>query len=288
MNQQPFLKRIKQHFPEITFKRSRILTNGWDNVAIILDNKIIFRFPRKRQNPQFKIELALNPFLIKRISSVPIPHYTFIPKDKSFVGYTMIQGKSITPERFKKIPLSQKQKIAKQLVNFLHELHRFPVPTARKCGVISAWSAIDARKWHEEQAIIAYKKMSKQDSAIVKDLIRLYDKNYNFKPQLAHQDLTWDNMLISKNKTVTGVIDFGDIQITDPAGDIGRLAEYGIDFMDLMIKYYRPKEKNFRNRAIKAYVFFSLSLLAFSVTMKRKDYWQRGYEMIKTRKAGSI
>lgn len=51
-------------------------------------------------------------------------------------------------------------------------------------------------------------------------------------------------MLMSSNKTVAGVIDFGDIQITDPAGDIDRLAEYGIDFMDLMIKYYRPKEKN--------------------------------------------
>lgn len=288
MNQQPFLKRIKQHFPEITFKRSRILTNGWDNVAIILDNKIIFRFPRKRQNPQFKIELALSPFLIKRILSVPIPHYTFIPEDKSFVGYTMIQGKSITPEQFKKLSVSQKQKVAKQLVNFLHELHRFPVPTARKCGVINAWSAIDARKWHEEQAVIAYKKMSKRDIALVKDLIRLYDKDYNFKPRLAHQDLTWDNMLISSNKTVAGVIDFGDIQITDPAGDIGRLAEYGIDFMDLMIKYYHSKEKNFRNRAIKAYVFFNLSLLAYSVTMKRKDYWLRGYEMIKVRKAGGI
>lgn len=288
MNQQPFLKRIRQHFPEITFKHSKILTNGWDNVAIILDNKIIFRFPRKRQNPQFKIELALNPFLIKRILSVPIPHYTFIPEDKSFVGYTMIQGKSITPERFKKLSVSQKQKVAKQLVNFLHELHSFPVPTARKRGVINAWSTIDARKWHEKQAAIAYKKMSKQDSALVKDLIRLYDKDYNFKPQLAHQDLTWDNMLISTNKIVAGVIDFGDIQITDPAGDIGRLAEYGIDFMDLMIKYYRPKEKNFRNRAIKAYVFFNLSLLAYSVTMKRKDYWRRGYEMIRAKKAGGI
>lgn len=115
-------------------------------MAIILDNKIIFRFPRKRQNPQFKIELALNQFLVKHILSVPIPNYTLIPKDKSFVGYTMIQGKSITPERFKKLSLSQKQKIAKQLVNFLHELHSFPITTAHTCGVINARPAADARK----------------------------------------------------------------------------------------------------------------------------------------------
>lgn len=119
-------------------------------------------------------------------------------------------------------------------------------------------------------------------------MIHQYDKEYRFQSTVAHQDLTWDNLLISSNKTVAGIIDFGDIQITDPAGDIGRLAEYGIDFMDLLIKYYRPTEKNFRNRALKVYVHLSLSLLGQAVTMKRKDYWRRGYEMIRAKKADDI
>lgn len=288
MNQQPFLKRIKQHFPKITFKHSRILTNGWDNVAIILDNKIIFRFPRKRQIPQFKRELAVNPLLAKRFSSISIPNYIYTPKDCSFTGYSMLQGKSISPKQFRKFSFEQKKKIAKQLAAFLRELHSFPVATARKCGVIDAWSDVDARKYYDEHAINAYKKMSKKDNLLLKGLIHKYDKRYKFEPTVSHQDLTWDNMLISSQRTVAGVIDFGDVQITDPAGDIGRLGEYGIDFIDLLLKYYRPKDKNFRGRALKAYLRLHLSLLGHAVTMKRKDYWRRGYEMIRVKKTGDI
>lgn len=163
MNKNTFLKKIKQHFPQIIFKRSRMLTHGWDNVAIILDNAYIFRFPREKQNEQFKRELALNPLLVKRITSVPIPHYTLVSKDRSFVGYNLIQGSSVPPKQFRKFASAQKNEIARQLAEFLRELHRFPVATARKCGIVDAWSSKEAKKSYDKELAQVCKKLSAKE-----------------------------------------------------------------------------------------------------------------------------
>lgn len=183
-------------------------------------------------------------FLLSTFFRYQFKIISILPKIGLLLDTLCCPGKSMPPRQFRKLSFKQKKKIAKQLAAFLRELHNFPVALARKCGVIDAWSEGDARKYYDENATYAYKKLNKKDSLLLKNLIHQYDKEYRFKPTVAHQDLTWDNILISNNKTVTGIIDFGDIQITDPAGDIGRLTEYGIDFMDLVIKYYRPTEKN--------------------------------------------
>ncbi len=264
-----------------------MLTHGWDNVAVILDNKIVFRFPKDRQNPQFKIELEINPELVKRVS-LPVPHFTYIAKDTSFAGYPMIQGSSLTPRQFSKLSQTHKDVIAEQLARFLTELHTFPLAIAKKCGVHPSWSTTEARKWYGQQLVVLKKKMREKDYKVLIDILNRYDQDYTFKPALAHQDLTYDNMVISKQKTVAGVIDFGDIQIADPARDIGCLAEYGIEFFDAVLKYYKPRDKHFRDRALRGYALLSLSFLYNGVTKKMKESWRRGYALLKARRAGLI
>ena len=46
MSKAAFLSRIHSEFPAVTFNRSRLIPRGWDNDAVILDDRLVVRFPR--------------------------------------------------------------------------------------------------------------------------------------------------------------------------------------------------------------------------------------------------
>ena len=41
-----FLPAIRYFVPDASFRRLRLLGNGWDNYVILVDNRTVFRFPR--------------------------------------------------------------------------------------------------------------------------------------------------------------------------------------------------------------------------------------------------
>jgi aminoglycoside 2''-phosphotransferase len=279
LDKNKYLKKIKKNFPQLSFRHSR-LTGGWDNVVLILDNSIVFRFPKKGQLKQFKRELNINPYL-STIISLPVPKFEYVPKDKSFVGYRIVKGDVVRPQEFKKFSPRRKQQIAKTLAQFLRQLHSIPVSKARKFGFSRAWSNKDADAWHERQANKVYKKLKATEAAVLRKIIADKKYDYPFSPTVIHQDLTFDHVLFTKKNTVAGIIDFGDMQISDPAVDIGCLWEYGEDFIDFLLEYYKSKDKHLKERAWAAYVNLCVGNMYYGITMKRPDYWKRGYELLR-------
>ena len=65
------------------------------------------------------------------------------------------------------------------------------------------------------------------------------DNNFTFIPKLSHCDFDTTNILIdSKTSQLTGVIDFENCQIWDPAVDLLFFDE-GKEFMDFLLKNYQ-------------------------------------------------
>jgi len=138
MNKRFCIKQIKNNFPDLKFKKSEIIDYGWNKTVIVLDKEIVFTFPKNKEaRSKFRAELEILPKLSKKIT-LPIPNFKFIPVDKSFAGYNYVSGEPLTIKDFKELNPSQQNKIAKQVAEFLNELHNFSLTRAKKAGVSMA------------------------------------------------------------------------------------------------------------------------------------------------------
>ncbi|HPL92960.1 MAG TPA: phosphotransferase [bacterium] len=288
MKKQFCLKQIKNNFPDLKFKKSEIIDYGWNKTVIVLDKKIVFTFPKNKEaRSKFIVELEILPKLSKKIT-LPIPNFDFIPVDKSFAGYNYVSGEPLTIKDFKELNPSQQNKIAKQVAEFLNELHNFSLTKAKKAGVSMAWSEKEVRNYYTEQAETVYKKLSSSDKKLLKNIFENYCNGKiktDFNKVVVHQDLTSDHILFNENtKKVCGIIDFGDIQISDPAVDFSKLWEYSEKFVDKVLAGYHSNDKQLKFRSYRWYIYQCIGNMYCGITMKRKDYWQKGYGLLKLAK----
>src|SRR6185295_3163728 len=93
-----FTDKITSEFPEIKFASAKLITHGWDNNIIMLDDAFVFRFPKNDEYiKKFNIEVGLIKYLQKK-SPIAIPNYAYLAKDRTFGGYPLIRGELLKPE----------------------------------------------------------------------------------------------------------------------------------------------------------------------------------------------
>ena len=110
-----YLSQIKKHFPGLHYSNAKFIQKGWDNDVIVLDNKTVFRFPKKENySEQFKTEVRFLDFIADK-SPVTVPRYVYRSENLSFGGYEFIPGIEMTPSVFNNLHTEQRDNIAKQL-----------------------------------------------------------------------------------------------------------------------------------------------------------------------------
>lgn len=118
---------ILKRFPE--FRGSFLMgdDSGWDNFAIYVDNKYIFRFPRRKDAlEQIKQEVeVLNNVRANLQSDIQVSHYLAkeLQHDYPFVYYKMIDGQPLMLDSYQKFSQSKKNQLAQNLAKFLNTLH---------------------------------------------------------------------------------------------------------------------------------------------------------------------
>lgn len=239
-----FIEKIKNDFPEIKLKKHRILTHGWDHVIIILDEKIIFRFPKdKEYKDEFKNEIQLLHYLKKKVS-VGIPEYIYISKDKSLAGYKMLNGRELKPSQFRRFPASEKEKLAKQIASFLTILHATPKSVITKFHVRIDDPKKDYVRLVRNTKKFLFPRLSKKEIQIIeKYFIELKDAlGHIYSNALVHNDLTWEHILWEGKRKRVNIIDFSDRAFGDPASDFAGLWEFGSKLTNRVYELYRGKK----------------------------------------------
>lgn len=252
MTKQHFLQKIKDNFPQLTFSKSKLITIGFDDNVIILDEKLVFSFPKQKLDcvEKFQKELKILP-LLNDVITMPIPHFIYIAKDKSFAGYKYIAGIPLINKIFQTLSPPKKEICAKQIALFLYQLHSFSIKKAKKNGVTQAWSEQDARNHYTKRARAVFKHLG-YDFSSLKKLLDEYPLRPTKKISLTHQDFTSDHILCdTKTKKIKGIIDFGDVEIADPAIDLSKLWDYGEEFLDMILSHYKTKDKDIKERSLR-------------------------------------
>lgn len=91
------LELIQAQFPELSAQTIRLLGTGWDNTALLVNERLIFRFPRREVAlPLLEAEWSVLPKLAPRLPlPIPNPQWKESPTPRfpwPFIGYLAIPG----------------------------------------------------------------------------------------------------------------------------------------------------------------------------------------------------
>jgi aminoglycoside phosphotransferase (APT) family kinase protein len=283
MKKDALVRKLKDEFPDLRWKSAKHNVEGWDHHVLILDNKIVFRFPRMKEYLDIlKKEVPLLRYLKSKIK-LQIPDYKFVSRKKDFAGYNLIEGIQLTKKEFDKLPGLTKQTIAKQLSEFLTSLHRTPLNIAKSYGLKPTPLRKEYLQLKKDMEKLVYPRVSRKDKALIMDVVEQL-RNLKFLNWVViHNDLYPAHILMAPNKkSLTGIIDFGDICIDDPALDFCELWIYGRKFVLDVYKYYRgPKDEKFIERSILYNKRVPLCVMNATPQTEGRTAFTKGYQIFK-------
>lgn len=215
------LSLVREQFPELGGGGIRPFGSGWDNTAYLLDGDVVFRFPRKESTVALlEREIRVLPRLAGRLSlAVPVPGWIGRPTERfpwMFAGYRRLAG--VTADA---ADLSEAERMAAAapLGAFLAGLHAVPAEGLDLPGDEIGRTAF-ARRMPELEARLARLRGRIGDPA---PWLRLFDGELPGPPPapvVVHGDLYARHLLVDEMRRISGVIDWGDLHVGDPAADL--------------------------------------------------------------------
>jgi aminoglycoside 2''-phosphotransferase len=252
-----YARRIENAFPELRPVRVRRLGSGQYNDVVLVNGNLVFRFPRHRRAIEDAArEYRLLQWIAPRVSlAVPRPAYMKLEPliaGEAFFGYPVIRGRPLTRRLMARRPAFRDQ-AAEQLGAFLNELHGLSIPAEMRSDLPvlddrAYWEAL-FRRVEESLFPLMSPEGRKRASAEFAGL-ELRDRDDALPGRFRHGDFGAGNILADPaTGSVTGVIDFSNVGVGDPAVDIGGLlSSYGDGFVQRLTAGY-PEAASMLRRA---------------------------------------
>ncbi|MGG0277128.1 aminoglycoside phosphotransferase family protein [Bacillus rhizoplanae] len=234
---------IQKTLPNLPIHSFHQDESGWDNVAILINDEWLFRFPRKveyaKKIPREKqLYEVLSPML--QTQQIEVPNYHILYKNKVDTipvcsYYKIIHGKPFKPSYLHNLSINEKTKIVTQLASFLAAFHTVPITLAKEWGfqveqTPEYWKKLYMKLKHYLFTTFTIEETKRLNTLFQTFFEQLYTSS---SPQtVIHADLTHNHILFHPLlRHIAGIIDIGDAQIGDPAFDFaGLYADYGHAF----------------------------------------------------------
>jgi aminoglycoside phosphotransferase (APT) family kinase protein len=220
---------IRGQFPNISVEKIQSLGAGWDNTAFLVDDAYVFRFPRRQiAVPLLERESKALPMIAAKtsVTAVPSPCYFGKPSEQfgwPFAGYRFLPGRTACSYSLTE---TERSALAVPLAKFLRELHSIEVSTARTAGVAEdTMGKLSLEKWipRLRQHLTSFRErgIDMEYTALQNIIDSLQSRLPKLgAPHLVHGDFYLRHLLLDDNRLLAGVIDWGDVQINDPAVDL--------------------------------------------------------------------
>ncbi|EKE08285.1 MAG: phosphotransferase [uncultured bacterium] len=221
------LELIREQFPDLSPVQIRVLGAGWDNTAFVINEDLIFRFPRREiAVPLLEAEWCILPKLAPRLPlPIPIPKWRGSPASRfpwPFIGYKMLPGFTAC---YANLSEREREALAQPIARFLSHLHATPRSIISGCQIPGDnqgridWKQLmpKIRKNIEELSLLSLLEKRNELEALLESL-------QNLRPPMAsivvHGDFYVRHILVDEIHHFAGVIDWGDIHLGDPAIDL--------------------------------------------------------------------
>jgi aminoglycoside phosphotransferase (APT) family kinase protein len=220
---------LESQLPDLRVGGARYLGEGWDNRLYLVNDDLIVRVAK---TPAGTRQLLTEVEILQAISPlvslpVPRPEFTHRPtEDLPFaaMGYRMLAGRSLVATEISDTFVDA---VVPDLARFLTTLHAIPQPVFDGFGI----PVFTPQEWlerHDELVSTTLDDPPPMLGVSTRERFMAWWSNYrqdpaaiSYEPRFIHGDLACEHVLVEREPwRVTGVIDFGDAMVADPALDI--------------------------------------------------------------------
>jgi aminoglycoside phosphotransferase (APT) family kinase protein len=219
---------VASQFPEFARATVEAFGFGWDNAAFLVDRRVVFRFPRRHVAAGLiEREIAVLPQIAAHLPlAISASHFIGVKTSEypwAFAGYDLIGGSTSCSLG---LTDSSRGALAEPLAEFLKALHGVEPAELVALGLPpDEIGRLDhdkrLRMTHERAAALT--EAGQLDSGdFFTDWLEAHPTVTleDAKRRLVHGDLYARHILINESGQPTGVIDWGDVHLGDPALDI--------------------------------------------------------------------
>ncbi|MCO1661067.1 phosphotransferase family protein [Pseudonocardia humida] len=242
---------LRRHLPDLAVHEVRTLGDGLDNTAFAVDDLVV-RFAKEPDQELRASAVRREARVLAvagRVSPVPVPVPVLVLPERGCLAYRRLPGVPLIEARGAAEPVA----VAAVLAELLRALHG--VPVAEVADVLEADDE-PLEVWRDDAA-----EQYAAARALVPERVRAAVEAFLAAPPpppggvavLSHDDLGIEHVLVDPGSgAVTGVIDWTDAGLVDPATDCGRilrdlgaaaldavLARLGADLRDRALFYAR-------------------------------------------------
>ena len=257
------------------------LGEGDFSAAYFVDGAWVFRFAKHaRARASLEREACLLPQIADRIDvCIPSPEIISFEASPGFMAHRLLPGPALTRERYLALAEPERERCAGQLARFLVQMHATDAAVARECGVPTIdygahyAGLLDGAREH------AFANLSMPERSFAESWLAGSSSSRepsDFPRVVLHGDLSPDHVLYDKaSRSISAVIDFGDVVIGDPAWDLVYIYEdYGLDFLRRLVSG-NPVE-NPRSLLERVFRFYVLDTIEWVVRCAREGSSELG------------
>ncbi len=219
---------VADQFPQLGAPSLTRFGEGWDNAAFLVNGEWVFRFPRRAVSAELiEAEARVLPLIAPALPlPVPVPMFAGTASGGypwPFSGHRVLRGTPIS-----KAPRSERAEpaLARALGEFLRALHAIDAKSLVAAGLpgdtIGRLDHVRMRpKFLERLDALQAAGLVRERN----DLIAFLDRVSPAGPRaeclaVVHGDLYAGHILVDENLRASGVIDWGDVHLGDPALDL--------------------------------------------------------------------
>jgi aminoglycoside 2''-phosphotransferase len=223
------------------------LGEGHFVAAWLANGTIVYRFAKHASAVlSLRREACLLPQLAPHLPlKVPRPRYYELSLDPlvAVAAHDLLIGKTLTRQQFTALRRDRQDDCAAQIAHFLIALHQSDLELARRCDI----KVRDYQSYYADVALRFEQHMAPHiadagDCDYVRTVLEKFLSEHAAHLRscaLLHGDLSVPHILWDRQVAkITAIIDFGDMIIADPAGDLAGLYEnYGPKFMRCLMRH---------------------------------------------------
>ena len=233
------LKQLIENEFNLKITEMKKMGEGLESEAFLVNGTYIFK--HSKHSEAFKSmakEVEVLNYLNGKIS-IDIPKIEFYSPEHHISGYKLVEGKILTPELFNGFAETEQENLAKDIALFVKEMHALKLPDIEdlEINVLEDYKSDYEYLKENIYSLLPIESQNYLDKSILNN-----ENMTNYKKVLCHNDLSCNHILIKDNK-LSGIIDFGDVAITDADKDFVYLLEQsdeeiGREFGLKVLKYY--------------------------------------------------
>ncbi len=242
---------LARHLPGHKVRRVAALGEGLDNAAFEVDGELVVR-KSKEADPILRADAIRREAhllaAVARISTLPVPEPAFADPEAGFIAYRKLPGRTLMDH-----PVDEPARLAPVLGRFLGRLHQTPPEDVERLVVRDVYPLASWLRDAEEDYRGISGRLPAKARRLIEDFLGRTPPAERHTEAFCHNDLGAEHVLVDAGAgTITGVIDWTDAAITDPARDLALVyRDLGPEVCRLVLAHYEGLFDGFdRERAI--------------------------------------